>query len=197
MQDFCLVHMARRTYVSTTTSTLSCATTTSPPSVEALLPLHRAPRLLASVRSSSTSTMLCAASTRLPAVVALLQLRSASGFLDSSRGSSSTTPPMLRDRVPRHVVRLVVEYFAYVARPSASAHRAARRAARRRLHRLRRAIGCLGTSRGSSRSSSLTTSPTPCVRVPRHVTRLVVDFFAYAARPGASARHVARCAARR
>jgi hypothetical protein len=193
MQDFCLVHMARRTYVSTTTSTLSCATTTSPPSVEALLPLHRAPRLLASVRSSSTSTMLCAASTRLPAVVALLQLRSVSGFLDSSRGSSSTTPPMLRDRVPRHVVRLVVDYFAYVARPSASA----RRAARRRLHRLRRAIGCLGTSRGSSRSSSLTTSPTRCVRVPRHVTRLVVDFFAYAARPGGSARHAARCAARR
>jgi hypothetical protein len=28
--------------------------------------------------------------------------------------------------------------------------------------------------------------------VPRHVTRLVVDYFAYAARPGASARRAAR-----
>jgi hypothetical protein len=62
-----------------------------------------------------------------------------------------------------------------------------------------------------SRASSSTTSPTPCVRVPRHIARLVVDYFAsrrlvvdyftYAVRPGASARHAARhaarCAARR
>jgi hypothetical protein len=100
----------------------------------------------------------------------------------------------------------------------------ARRAARRRLLRLRRASGCLGTSRGLSRGSSRcsssttppragspsTTSPTPHVRVPRHVAwlatwlvtplvvnystscRLVVDYFAYAARPGASARRAAR-----
>jgi hypothetical protein len=46
----------------------------------------------------------------------------------------------------------------------------------RRLLRLRRVTGCLGTSRGSS---------------------LVVDYFAYAARPGALARRVARHAARR
>jgi hypothetical protein len=73
--------------------------------------------------------------------------------------------------------------------------------------------------------SSSTTSPPLCVRVPRHVTRLVtqpvallivdystsrrlvvdysasrrliVDYFAYAARPGASARHTAHHAAHR
>jgi hypothetical protein len=79
----------------------------------------------------------------------------------------------------------------------ASGHRASRtgsahRAARRRLLRLRRASGCLSTSRGSSS----TTSPTPRVRVPQHVAwlvaRLVVDYFANAARPSASARHTAR-----
>jgi hypothetical protein len=49
--------------------------------------------------------------------------------------------------------------------------------------------------------SSSTTSPMPHVRVPHHVARLVsplvVDYFAYAAHPGASARraacHAARC----
>jgi hypothetical protein len=58
--------------------------------------------------------------------------------------------------------------------------------------RLRCASGCLGTSRGSSRRSSLTSSPTPCVRVPRHVARLVVDYIDSAACTGASARHAAR-----
>jgi hypothetical protein len=76
--------------------------------------------------------------------------------------------------------RLVVDYFASAARPGASARRASHhtdcRAAHRRLLHLRRAFGCLGTSRSSS---------------------LVVDYFAYATRPGASARRVARCAARR
>jgi hypothetical protein len=94
-----------------------------------------------------------------------------------------------------------------------------------RLLHLRRASGCLGTSRGSSRGSrrslsttpgssrgssrrsssttpgsSSTTSPSPRVRVPRHVARLVtrlvaplvVDYFTSAARPGASARRVTR-----
>jgi hypothetical protein len=139
--------------------------------------------------------------------------------------------------------RLVVDYFSSAARPGASARRAARHAARcaarrrllclaqarRRLLRLRRASGCLGMSRGSSlgssrRSSSTTppragssstTSPTPRVRVPRHVARLVtrhvarlvvdysasrrlvIDYFGSASRSGASAhrvaRHVARC----
>jgi hypothetical protein len=93
-------------------------------------------------------------------------------------GYTSTTP---RVRVPRHVTRLVtrlvvppiVDYFDNVARPGASARRVARHAARRaarrqllrlaqarrRLHRLRRASGCLGTSRDTSRGSS---STTPC-----------------------------------
>jgi hypothetical protein len=86
-------------------------------------------------------------------------------------GSSSTTSPTPRVWVPRHVARLitrlVVDYFAYAARPGASA----RRAARSRLLRLHRMSRCLGTSCGSSRRSSSTTSPTPCVRVPRHVAQ--------------------------
>jgi hypothetical protein len=141
-------------------------------------------------------------------------------------GSSSTTSPPPRVRVPQHVARLVaplvvdysalrrlvVDYFASVARPGASARRAARHAAhraarhrllclaqaRRRLHRLRRASGCLGTSRGSScgsshrsssttsptlrvwvpcslRSSLSTTSPMLCDRVPRPLARFAVD----------------------
>jgi hypothetical protein len=131
--------------------------------------------------------------------------------------------------------RLVIDYFAYAAHPGASACRAARHAARRvarrrllrltqacrRLLFLRRASGCLRTSRGSSRRSSSTTpprtgpssttSPTSRVRVPWHVAwlisrlvvdysasrGLVVDYFAYATRPGALARRVAHLAARR
>jgi hypothetical protein len=133
-------------------------------------------------------------------------------------GSSSTTSPKPRVRVPRHVAqlvtrlivdyfaslrlvvdyfasrRLVVDYFAYAARPGASARRAARHAARRRLLRLaqalrrllhlRRASGCFGTSRGLSRDSSSTTSPR---------AGSSGDYFAYAARPCASARRAARC----
>jgi hypothetical protein len=98
--------------------------------------------------------------------------------------------------MPRQVARLVmqlvaplvVDFFTYAVRPSASA----RRAACRRLLRLRHASGCLGTSRGSSRASSSTTSTMPCVRVPRHVTQLVVDYFVYVVRSGASARRTAR-----
>jgi hypothetical protein len=135
--------------------------------------------------------------------------RSSSSTTLPRTGLSSTTSPTPRDRVPRHVAwlvarlvaSLVVDYFAYTARPGSSARRAARHAARRRLHRLHRASGCLGTSRGSSRGSSWTSSPTSFVRVPLHVVRLVIDYFAYAARPGASAyrtaRHSARRAARR
>jgi hypothetical protein len=102
---------------------------------------------------------------------------------------------------------LVVDYFAYAACPGASA----RRAARRRLIRLCHASRCLGTSRSMLRGSSSTTSPTPRVRVPRHVVRLivwlvvdysasrrlVVDYMAYTARPGASARRAARRVAHR
>jgi hypothetical protein len=95
----------------------------------------------------------------------LLRLRCTSACLGTLRGSSSTTSLTSRVRVPRHVASLVVDYFAYVVRLGASAHRAARR----RLLRLRRASECLGTSRGLSS----TTSPTLRVRVPRHVVRLV------------------------
>jgi hypothetical protein len=85
----------------------------------------------------------------------------------SSRRSSSTTSPTPRVRVPRHVARLVVDYLA----------------------------ASRGSSSGSSRRSSSTTSPTLRVWVPRHVarlvTRLIVDYFTYAARPVASARRAA------
>jgi hypothetical protein len=111
----------------------------------------------------------------------------------------------------RHVARLVawlvVDYFAFAVRPGAST----RRAARCRLLRLRCVSGCLDTSRGSLHRSSSTTSPTPRVRVPRHIAwlvtrlvvdyfasrRLVVDYFTYATRPGASAHLATRHAARR
>jgi hypothetical protein len=139
----------------------------------------------------------------------LLRLRHASGCLGTTRGSSrgslSITSPTPRVRGPRQVARLVVDYFDYATRSGASARRAAshaaRRAARRRLLHVGRASGCLGTLRGSSRGSLLTTSTTPRVRVPRHVTRLVaplvINYVAYAARPGASAHCAARHAARR
>jgi hypothetical protein len=159
----------------------------------------------------------------------LLRLCRTSGCLGtscgSSRGSSLTTSTMSRVQVPQHVARLVtrlvaplvvdysashrlaVEYFTYAVRPGASA----RRAARRRLLRLRRASGCLGSSRGSSS----TTSTTSRVRMPQHVAqhvtrlitplvidyfasrRLVVDYFAYTTRPVASARRAACHAAHR
>jgi hypothetical protein len=142
-----------------------------------------------------------------------------------SRARNGYTLPMPRVRVPRHVARLVVDYFTYAARPGASARRAARHVALRRLLRLRHASGCLGTSHSSSRrssstsppraGSSSTTPPPPRIWVPRHVARLVtwlvaplvvdfstsrrlvVDYFASAACPGASARRAARHAARR
>jgi hypothetical protein len=74
-----------------------------------------------------------------------------------------------------HVARLVVDYFAYAARPGASA----RRAARRRL------LGCV--TRLVARLVS------PLVVDYSTLQRLVVDYFAYAARPGASARRAAHC----
>jgi hypothetical protein len=109
-----------------------------------------------------------------------------------------TTSLQPRVWVPRHVARLVsrivarliVDYFTYTVRLGASARRAA--------HRL-----------------SSTTSPTPRGRVPRHVARLVVwlvaplvvdysalrrlvvNYFASNARPGASTRRAARLADRR
>jgi hypothetical protein len=139
----------------------------------------------------------------------LLRPHRASGCLSTSRGTSrgsshgpsSTTSPTPRVRVPRHVTRLVIDYFTHTARPGASARHATRHAVRRRLLRPHRTSGCLGTSRDSSRGSSSTTSPTPHVRVPRHVarlvTRFVVDYFAHTARTGASASRPTHHAARR
>jgi hypothetical protein len=154
-------------------------------------------------RLGFTSTTLSAATTRHPATHALLQPRRA--------------PRVLVFTIPAAAI-----YLDYTARPGASARRAARHTARcaarrrllclaqarHRLLRLRRASGCLATSRGSSsttppRPSSSSTTPPP-VR-PRHVAwlvtqlvaPLVVDYFAFAARPGASARHAARHAAHR
>jgi hypothetical protein len=130
---------------------------------------RRAPQLLVSGYTRSTSTLPSAASTRLPAAAALHQLRlaqarrrllclhRASGCLDTSRGSSrgssrrpsSTTPPLAGSS------------------STTPPHAGSSSTTRRRLLRLRRASGCLGTSRGSSRGSSRrsssTTSPTPCV----------------------------------
>jgi hypothetical protein len=79
--------------------------------------------------------------------------------------------------------RIVIDYFAYAARPGSSARRAARQEALRRLLRLRRASGCLGTSLSSS-----------CRLIVDYFAsrRLVDGYFAYAARPGASAHRVAR-----
>jgi hypothetical protein len=134
-------------------------------------------------RLGFTSTTLSAATTRHPATHALRQ-------------------PLRAPRVLVFTLPAAAIYLDYTARPGASARRAARhaarRAARRRLLRLRRASGCLGTSRGSSRGSSCRSSSTtpprpgsssttpPRVRVPRHVARLVtrlvaplvVDYFA-------------------
>jgi hypothetical protein len=143
-----------------------------------------------------------------------------------SSSTTSPTPRVRVPRhVARLVTRLVIDYFDYAARPGASARCVARHPARRRLLHLRRVSGCFSTSRGLSRDSSSTTSPragsssttspTSCVRVPQHAARLVtprgrvpqhvarlvmplvVDYFAYAARPGASTHHVAHLAAHR
>jgi hypothetical protein len=107
---------------------------------------------------------LCVVTTHLTAAMNILRLRHTSGCLGMSRGSSSTTSPTPRVRVPRHVARLVVDYFAsaahsgasaccvarrrllclarlvvdyftYAARPGASAHHAARNATRRAARR--------------------------------------------------------------
>jgi hypothetical protein len=95
--------------------------------------------------------------------------------------AASTLPQLrARVRVPRLLARPVVDYFAHTVRPGPTA----RRATRCRLLRIRHASGCLG--------SSLTTLPTPRVRVPRLVVWLVVDYFSYVVRSGASARHAAR-----
>jgi hypothetical protein len=164
-----------------------CTATTRHPTAAALCQPCRAPRVLVSrlqrldinnaVHPGASARRTTRHVARRAARRRLLRLRRASGFFGmlrgtsrgSSRHSSSTTSPR----------RLIVDYFASAAHPGASARRAPRHVARcvarrrllrlvqtcRRLLRLRRASGCLDTSRGSS---------------------LVVDYFAYAARSGAS-----------
>jgi hypothetical protein len=200
---------------SSTTSPRAGSSSTTSPTPHVRVPRHVAPLVVdyfdyaARLGASACRVARCAARRR------LLRLRCVSGCLGTSRGSShrssSTTSPTPRVQVHWHVAWLVtwlvVDHCTYAARPFASAHRAACRVthrqllhlaqARRRLLRLRCAFGCLGTSRSSSHHSSSTTSTTSRVRVPRHVVRLVVNYFASAARSGASARCVARDAARR
>jgi hypothetical protein len=143
-----------------------------------LLRLHRAYGCLGTSRGSSSTTS-PTPRVRVPRHVARL-------IVDyfASHALSSTTSPTPCIRVPRHLARLVVDYFSHAERPGASSCHVAHR----RLLRLRHAYGCLGTSRGSS----LTSSPTPRVRVPRNVARLVVDYFAHAAHPGDSERRTTR-----
>jgi hypothetical protein len=183
----------------------SCGSSRGSSSTTSTTPCVRVPRHIAQLITGLVAPLVVdyfayaarlGASARRAARRLLLHLCRVSGCLGiscgSSRGSSSTTSTTPRVRVPRHISRLitrlvaplVVDYFSYAVRPGASACRTARR----RLLHLRRSSGCFGTSRGLSRESSSTTSPTPRVRVPRHVTRLVVENFVHAARLGASAR---------
>jgi hypothetical protein len=147
--------------------------------------LRGAPRLLVSGRTRSTSTSPCAATTRLLPHALYVDLAVRRNY--SSPAARALRRPRRAPRVLAFTLPAATVYLDYAARPGASARRAARHAARRaarrrllllaqarrRLLRLRRASGCLGTSRGSSRGSSSTTSPTPRVWVPRHVARLI------------------------
>jgi hypothetical protein len=156
------------------------------------------------------------ASARRAARRRLLRLCRTFGCLGTSRGSSlvvdyfayTVQPGASARRAARQrlVAPLVVDY-------SASRRVVVDNSASRRLvvdyFASARASGCLSTSRssscGSSRRSSSTTPPragswSTTSPTPRG-SSLVVDYFAYAVRPGASARRaarrVARCAARR
>jgi hypothetical protein len=163
-----------------------CVETTRLAAAMNLLRLRRATGCLGMSHSSSRGSSL----TTLPRAARrrLLHLRRASGCLGTSCGSSSATLPTPRVRVPRHVARLVVnyfarlrpvvDYFAYAARPGAST----RRAARRRLLCLRLASGCLGTSRGSSSTTRCLAARllvgrshwlSPCARSLRLAVRLL------------------------
>jgi hypothetical protein len=191
------------------TSTSPCAATTRlrPHALYVDLAVHREYSSPLSRLQRSTSTTPCV---RVPRHVTRLVTRLVAPLIVDYSGlvvdyfTSAAHPGASARRAARHAARR-------------AAHRRPLRARRRLLH-LCCASGCLGTSRGSSRSSSRrsssttpgsssTTSPPPRVRVPRHVARLVVDYsasrrlvvdyFASAARPGASARRVARRVARR
>jgi hypothetical protein len=196
---------------SSTTSPRAGSSSTTSPTLRIWVPRHVTQLVTRLVVDYFASAARPGASARRAARRRLLRVRRASGCFStsrgSSRGSSSTTSPPSRIWVPRLVARLVVDYFVYATRPVASAHHVTRRTAHRaahrrllrlaqacrRLRRLHRASGCLGTPRGSSS----TTLPPSRIRVPRHVTWLVIDNFDYTARPVASARRAARRVARR
>jgi hypothetical protein len=174
-------HGGKQQVLSTSRFFASC---TRQDSAQALHQPRRAPRLLVSGRTRSTSTSPCVATTRLrlhALYVNLVVHREYSSPLSRLQRSTSPTP---RVRVPRLVARLVtrlvaplaIDYFTFAARPGVSARRAARHAARRAAHRrllrahrrllrLRRASGCLGTSRRSSSTTprrAVSSSTTPC-----------------------------------
>jgi hypothetical protein len=109
---------------------------------------------------------------------------------------------MSRIRVTRHVAWLVVDYFAYAARPGATTRRAARHAAHHRLLRLCCAIGCLGTSRGLSSTTRRLAAQllvgrshwlSPCVWSLRLAAQLlvvrIVPALAYAMHPDVPSHH--------
>jgi hypothetical protein len=166
------------------TSTTPCAAATHLPVARALRQPRRTPRVLVSrpqrlyldyaarPGASAPRAARPGVTARRAARRGILRLRRASGCRDTSRGSShglshcssSTTSTTPRVWVPRHVARLVtplvIDFFDHAARPGASTRHAAHRQllrlaqARHRLLRLRRASGCLGSSRGLSRRSS-------------------------------------------
>jgi hypothetical protein len=171
-------------YISTASSTSGRINYVTHRAAMALHQLCRAPQLLASDHSGSTSTTLCA--------TARLLVSRLHWLLQCVRSL-------------RLVARLLVVRIA-----PALLHIC--RASGRTVSTLDfSSVGCTGSRRVPghsvvcrdylSRSRNGYTSTTPCVRVPRHVARLitplVIDYFAYAARLGASARRAAHHAALR
>jgi hypothetical protein len=173
-------------------------------------------------RTGSTSTTTCTASTRLPAAVALRQPCRAPRVL-ISRLQRFYINHAARPGASAHHAALHAALRAARRRLLRLAQ-ACRRLLL--LRRATGCLGTsCGSSHGSLRrsssttpprtGSSSTTSPPPRVRVPRHVARLVtrlvaplvvdysashwlvIDYFAFAVRPGASACHAARHAVRR
>jgi hypothetical protein len=139
----------------------------SSPVARALRRPRCAPRLLVSGRTRSISTSMCAATTRLRPHMLYVNLVVRREYSSSLSRLQRSTSPTPRARVPQHVARHVTRLVALLV------------------------VDYL----------SSTTSPTPRGQVPRHVAwlvaPLVVDYFAYAARPGASARRAARHGVRR
>jgi hypothetical protein len=203
------------------TSTSSCTVSTHLPTEAALHQLRHASGCLGTSRGSSrrsSSTTSPTPRVWVPQHIAwliacrrLLRLRRASGCLGTSRGSSrgslrgssSTTSPTPRVRVPRHVVWLISPLVVDYSVSRGSSHGSLRHSS---------------STTPPRAGSPSTTLPPPRVRVPRHVAglvsrlvawlvallivdysasrRLVADYFASAARPGASARHATRLADR-